>query len=287
MTVAESCKRYIWFWPAAALLLTAAYAPIYPRMVNDWMADPNYSHGFLVPVVAAWFAYGRLPEIRSLEARPDIRGLVLMAFGLLLLFAGTAVGELFTSRASSLFLLAGALYSLWGGRVMRLLALPLAYLVFMIPLPYTVYDMLAMPLKSLVSWSAAGALKLLGLPVLREGNLIMFPNITLEVVDACSGLRSLTSLIALGVAYAFLFLKRPWQRVFLTLATIPIAVLTNALRVFITGLLARHAGAAAAEGFFHDFAGMAVFLIALALTALTGFLLGRLPEKRKGGPDAP
>ena len=287
MTVAESCKRYIWFWPVAVLLLAAAYAPIYPRMVRDWMADPNYSHGFLVPIVAAWFAYGRLPEIRNLEARPDFRGLVLMAFGLLLLFAGTAVGELFTSRVSALFLLAGALHALWGSRVMRLLALPLAYLVFMIPLPYTVYDMLAMPLKSLVSWSAAGGLKLFGLPVLREGNLIIFPNITLEVVDACSGLRSLTSLIALGVAYAFLFLKRPWQRVVLTLATVPIAVLTNALRVFITGLLARHAGAAAAEGFFHDFAGMAVFLMALALTALTGFLLGRLPEKRKGGPDAP
>ena len=287
MTVAESCKRYIWFWPVAALLLIAAYATIYPRMINDWIADPNYSHGFLVPIVAAWFAYGRLPEIRNLEARPDLRGIALMVFGLLLLFAGTAIGELFTSRVSALLLLAGALYALWGGRVMRLLALPLAYLVFMIPLPYTVYDMLAMPLKSLVSWSAAGSLKLFGLPVLREGNLIMFPNITLEVVDACSGLRSLTSLIALGVAYAFLFLKRPWQRVVLTLTTVPIAVITNATRVFITGLLARNVGATAAEGFFHDFAGMAVFLMALALTALTGFLLGRLPEKRKGEQDAP
>ena len=157
----------------------------------------------------------------------------------------------------------------------------------MVPLPYTLYDMLALPLKSLVSWSAATGIKLLGLPVLREGNMILFPNITLEVVDACSGLRSLTSLIALGVAYAFLFLKRPWQRVVLTVATVPIAVFTNALRVFITGLLARHAGAAAAEGFFHDFAGLAVFVMAMVLTALAGFALGGPPRKNKGGPDAP
>ncbi len=287
MTIRESYKKYPWFWPAVALLLIAAYAPIYPRMVHDWITDPNHSHGFLVPVIALWFAYGRLPELKALEARPDVRGLILMAFGLLLLFMGTAIEELFTSRISAIVLLAGAVHTLWGGKALRLLALPLAYLVFMIPLPYTLYDTLALPLKSLVSWSATMGIKLLGLPVLREGNMILFPNITLEVVDACSGLRSLTSLIALGVAFAFLFLKQPWQRVVLILSTIPIAVFTNALRVFITGILSRHMGAAAAEGFFHDFAGLAVFVMAMALTALTGFALGKLTRKNKGGPDAP
>lgn len=287
MTVAEFCKKQIWLWCVAAPLIIVAYAPVYPRMARDWMADPNYSHGFLVPFVSAWFVYLRLEELKALKVDPDFRGILLMISGLLLLFMGVAADELFTSRASSIVLLAGAVYALWGARALRILALPLVYLMFMVPLPYTLYDMLALPLKSLVSWLATSGIGLLGIPVLREGNMILLPNISLEVVDACSGLRSLTSLIALGVAYAFLFLGKPWQRAVLILATIPIAVFTNALRVFITGVLARHAGAAAAEGFFHDFAGLTVFVVAMALTALTGFLLDTFSRQAQGGPHAP
>ncbi len=287
MTLAEACKKQIWLWLAAALLMIVAYAPIYPRMVHDWLADPNYSHGILVPFISAWFVYIRLEELKALTVAPDFRGILLMIFGLLLLVVGVTLDELFTSRISSIMLLAGAVYAMWGAQALRVLALPLAYLMFMVPLPYTLYDMLALPLKLLVSWLATFGIKLLGMPVLREGNMILFPNISLEVVDACSGLRSLTSLIALGVAYAFLFLGKPWQRTVLILATIPIAVFTNALRVFITGLLARHVGAAAAEGFFHDFAGLAVFGIAMVLTALTGILLRKFPYHTQGGPDAP
>jgi exosortase len=112
-------------------------------------------------------------------------------------------------------------------------------------------------------------LKAMGVIVMREGNIIMFPNITLEVVDACSGLRSLTSLLALGTAYALLFVRSPWQRLALVAATIPIAVISNTLRVTGTGLLACYFGAAAAEGFFHEFTGVVIFLLALVM--LFGF----------------
>ncbi len=281
-TFAEACKRHLWWNMALLALLCAAYAPVYPRMVRDWLGDPNYSHGLLVPLVSAWFLREIWPQLRAAPVRPSAWGFVLALAGLMLLAAGMFVGELFSSRVSSLVLAAGMILALFGGRVLRLLSLPLGFLIFMVPLPYTVYDALALPLKGLVSRMAAAGINLCGLPVLREGNMILFPNLSLEVVEACSGLRSLTSLVALGTAYAFLFLKAPWQRVVLIAATVPIAVFANVLRVFVTGLLARHMGARAAEGFFHNFAGLAVFGTALALTALLGFLLDKW--SRKGGP---
>ncbi len=258
-------------------LLALVYAPVYPRMFGDWLHDPNYSHGFLVPLVSVWFVRASWPELRDHVLAPSARGFVLLLFGLMLLVAGVTLSELYTSRSSLVFILAGMVQVFCGGRVLRILALPLFYLLFMIPLPYTLYDMLALPLKSLVTVFATSGLKLCGLPVLREGNMILFPNISLEVVEACSGMRSLVSLIALGTAYAFVFLRGTARRFLLILATVPVAVATNISRVFITGVLARHVGAEAAEGFFHDFAGFAVFTAAMVLTALTGWILNRLP----------
>ena len=170
-------------------------------------------------------------------------------------------------------ILTGIVWYLYGNKVLRLLALPLGYLFFMVPIPVTIYDAMSFPLKLFVTKVSVGMLKLTGLPVLREGNVIMFPNITLEVVEACSGMRSLMSLIAMGTAYAFMILRKPWQRVVIILSTVPIAIGTNVLRVYVTGVLSRHYGAVAAEGFFHDFAGFAVFFAALAALICLGSLL--------------
>jgi len=282
MTITELIRKNTIRLAVPALMLCILYAPIFPRMVGDWMADANYSHGFLVPLIAAWFAWKAFPEIKKMEAGPSAAGFVLIALGLCLLTFGVTVHELFTSRSSFIVILAGVIQALFGSKVLQKLALPLAFLVFMIPLPYTIYDALALPLRSLVSYAATEGLQLRGLPVLREGNVILLPNITLEVVEACSGMRSLVSLMALGTAYAFLFLKGIWRKAALIAATVPIAVLTNVARVFITGVLARHFGASAAEGFFHDFAGLSVFAVAFTLTAATGWLLSRIPLRRKG-----
>lgn len=286
MTVAELFRRKtIWLF-VPALMLCVIYIPIFPRMVGDWMVDPNYSHGFLVPLVSAWFAWKAWPEVKGLKAQPSNFGFAFIVFGLFILTFGMTVHELFTSRASFIVILAGLIQVCLGTKVLRKLALPVCFLVFMIPIPYTIYDALALPLRALVSQVATGGMRFCGLPVLREGNVILLPNISLEVVEACSGMRSLVSLMALGTAYAFLFLKGAWRKAVLIAATIPIAVLTNVARVFITGVLARHFGTAAAEGFFHDFAGFAVFAVALALTAATGWLLSHLPLTRKGASNA-
>lgn len=285
MTFLEFCKTYRWYLLVPVVLLVAIYAPIYPRMFGDWSADPNYSHGFLVPLISGWFVWKAWPELKETPVKSSSLGFILILFGILLLFGGLSVNELYTSRTSSIFILAGIVQVLFGTKVLMVLGLPIGFLFFMVPLPYTIYDAVALPLRHLVSVMATEGLKLSGFPVLREGNVILLPNISLEVVEACSGMRSLFSLMALGTAYAFIFLKGAWRRIVLVLATIPIAVLTNVVRVFATGVLARHFGAAAAEGFFHDFAGFVVFAVAMVFTALTGLLLAKLPFGQKGNKN--
>lgn len=259
------------------ILVVIAYAPVFPRMFGDWSADPNYSHGFLVPLISAWFAYKSWPRLKSCHVRLYAPGLFLTGFGVMLLTFGVTVDELYTSRSSFIFILAGTILTLFGPEALRILALPLCFLFFMIPWPYTVYNAVALPLKSLVAALSTGGLKLVGIPVLREGNMILLPNMSLEVVEACSGMRSLVSLAALGTAYAFVFLNGSLRRALLIVATVPIAVFTNVLRVFITGALARSFGPAAAEGFFHDFAGFLVFAVAMILTVIAGWGLNKLP----------
>ncbi len=268
MNTSEAFDTSRWWLLPPLALLVLIYAPIYPRMFGDWMNDPNYSHGLLVPFISAWFAWRAWPKIKSETLSPSNMGFVTMAAGVLLLGAGVSIGELYTSRVSLLLLLAGAIHALCGRRVLGLLALPIGYLLFMIPIPYTIYDALALPLKTVVATAATAGLKIFGMPVLREGNMIILPNISLEVVEACSGMRSLVSLMALGTAAAFIFLDGYPRRCALIAVTVPIAVLTNIFRVFVTGILARHVGPEAAGDFFHNFAGLAVFGMAMVLTGL-------------------
>ncbi len=286
MTITDTLKKSSWAWALIIIAFIAIYFPIVPSMIEDWDADPNSSHGFLIPFIAAWFAYKAWPEIKEMPVQTSLLGLPVLALGILTLAFGVIVHELFTSRVSMVLLLAGVVLTFFGTKIFYKLLLPIAFLIFMVPIPVTVYDAIALPLRGFVSILATEGMQVCGLPVLREGNVIILPNVSLEVVEACSGMRSLVSLIALGTTYAFLLLEGAWRRTVLIIATIPIAVLTNVARVFITGVLARHYGSAAAEGFFHDFAGFVVFFVALILTASTGWILSNIPFKRKGDTHA-
>lgn len=281
MSVAEQ-RGYSWML-LPLLAMAFMYFGIVGGMVDDWFNDENYSHGFIIPGIAAYFLWRSRKELASSPVVPSFWGLVLVMMGGTMYLTGTVVQEYFLMRTSLIVILAGGIWNLFGYQILRLAALPVVYLIFMVPLPYTVYNSLAFPLKLFVAQVSVALLKLSGLPVLREGNVIIFPNITLEVVEACSGMRSLVSLVAMGVAYAFLSLKFPWQRVLLVLSTVPIAVGSNVLRVYGTGVLSRYYGAEAAEGFFHEFAGIAVFLVALAGLVVFGAVLrivgGRLHAK--------
>ena len=271
--LADFDRRDGWFLAILVPLLIAVYAGILPSLVVDWGEDPNYSHGFLVPLISGWFVWQRRLELKAAAIRPANAGLAVIFGSLALLVVGTAGTEYFTMRSSLVFLLAGIVLYLFGWAVLKVLALPIGFLLFMVPLPYIVYDAAAFPLKLFISKVSVFVLKAMGVIVWREGNIIMFPETVLEVADACSGLRSLMSLAALAVALAFLSQKTVVKRTLLILSALPIAIFTNMLRVIVTGFLAQYYGAAAAEGFFHEFAGMAVFVLAMVLLFSIGAVM--------------
>jgi exosortase len=214
---------------------------------------------------------------------PSLLGAGLLALGLLMLVVGSVGAELFLQRFSLVVVVAGLVWLILGTALLRELAFPLAFLVFMVPLPAIVLNAVAFPLQLFAAQSATFCMQVGGIPVLREGNTIVLTNTTLEVVEACSGIRSLQALLALGAVYGYFSQKPVWKRWALLFLSIPIAIAANALRVAGTGFLAHFVGAEAAQGFYHSFAGWMVFAVAFVLLLGAGTLLGRLPD----GPSAP
>jgi exosortase len=278
MTLAESIKLYKMQFALIILMLTALYSSIVPSMVMQWYNDANYSHGFLVPVIAGYFLYNRLEDLKIARIRPSNWGLAIIVFSLCQLIIGWLGMEFFTLRSSLVLIITGIVIYFFGLEAFRIARLPILYLLFMVPIPYIIYDSVAFPLKLFVTKVSVGALKAIGVVVLREGNIIMFPTATLEVADACSGIRSLISLIAMAVAYACFIKTTTTRRWLLVISAVPIAIFTNALRVFVTGILAQYFGEKAAEGFFHEFAGMAVFGLAMVMLVGVGALLRKTGE---------
>ncbi|RME48724.1 MAG: exosortase [Deltaproteobacteria bacterium] len=275
------------FWPfAVGLGVALLYLPLLPELVGDWWNDPNYSHGFLIPIVSGYLCWERRDTLRRLPLGSDRGGLLLLLVGLFLFLAGVVAAEEFTQRFSLIVVLAGVIRYNLGREVFRAVRFPLAYLSFMIPLPYLLYDQIAFPLKLFAARCATLSLHLLGIPVFREGNIIELSAMRLEVADACSGIRSLISLFALSVIYAYLSQPKTWQRIVLVAATIPIAIVANGARVSGTGIIAEYAGIEAAEGFFHAFSGWLIFLIATLLLVGLGRLLTFVGEGKKGVPPA-
>ena len=255
------------------------YRHILARWLSDLWIDPNYSHGLLVPFVSAWLVYERRHELSKLARRPAASAICVVLAGLLLLAMGLLAAELFTTRLSLLVLLTGLIAFNLGWGYVRALALPLGFLLFMVPLPTLVLNAISLPLQFLASQLAVTVLQGVGIPALREGNVIMLPHVSLEVVEACSGLHSLVSLGAVAVLMAAMTLRRTVPRLLLVASSILIAVLTNGARVAGTGILSYHVGAAAAEGFFHEFSGWAVFVAALCLLGLEASVLRRFEPR--------
>lgn len=275
MTLADSLHRYRYQICLTTTLILTVYAQVLPSMVAQWYADPNYSHGFLVPLIAAYFVFEKRHLLSPTESTPWTPGFAVVTLGLVQLIGGRLAGELFTQRSSLVIVLCGAVLYFFGIQLFREIKGPLLYLLFMVPLPYIVYDSIAFPLKMLVTRISVFTLKSGGIAVQQEGNILMFPNLNLEVADACSGIRSLMTLTALAVAYVFIIKTTSFRRVIIVLCTIPVAIVTNVVRVTVTGFLSERYGSAAAEGFFHEFAGIVVFVLGLVLIVTIGELLSR------------
>ncbi len=249
-------------------LLLWLYHTIFSRLVLQWLHDPNFSHGFFVPIFSLFVLWERRSKIASLPQQPAWSGLLVLTFGLCVLATGVLGAELFLSRTSFLLVITGlaALFLGWGH--VRAALFPLLFLLLMIPIPSIVFNSITSPLQTLASIFAAHMLPLLGVPVLREGNILRLPAMALEVAQACSGIRSLMSLLTLAIIYGYLMEPRTWIRVTLAVASIPVAVLANSLRIVGTGLIVQYWDPAKAEGFFHLFSGWLVFVVSLGMLYL-------------------
>lgn len=255
-------------WASIALSVAAfafLYRAVIAKLVYDWINDGNYSHGFLIVPVAAYLVWERRKKLTATPIEPSIFGLVLLVGSLATLTAGILGAELFLSRVSMIGVVAGAVLFTTGWRYLRVLMFPLAFLLLMIPIPAIIFNEIAFPLQLLASRGAEVTLSTAHIPVLREGNIIVLANTTLEVAEACSGIRSLISLVTLAIIYGYFTDDRIWARVALTLAAVPVAVAANAARVAGTGVAAHYYGPEAAEGFFHTFSGWMLFVVAFVM----------------------
>jgi exosortase len=269
-----------------ALLLLGLYHKILLRLIDHWYIDPDYSHGFLVPLLALYFVWERRQQLSGLSARPHKAGILLLGGGLLMLLLGSAGAELYLQRTSLIVVIAGLILLVLGKPYLRALAFPVAFLFFMVPLPAIVVNSIAFPLQLFAAKTAAFCLFEFGIPVLREGNVIVLAGTTLEVAEACSGIRSLQALLALGTVYAYFTQSSMWKRWILVLMSVPIAIVANAFRVSGTGILAHYWGPQAAEGFYHTFSGWLIFLVAFVLLLACGWLLSRvgIPQRLHSPP---
>ncbi len=274
-------------WIAAGLVaggFVLLYWEVVVKLVLAWYTDDNYSHGFLIVPIAAYLAWERRAKFFAAPLRPSSLGLVVVVGSLLVLTAGILGSELFTTRISIVGTLVGGLLFLFGWARVRVLVFPLAFLLLMIPIPAIIFNQIAFPLQIFASRVGEGALEAVSIPVLREGNVLILANTTLEVAEACSGIRSLVSLIALALVFGYFSDARWWVRSLITVSAIPIAVVTNGARVAGTGIAAYHFGQQAAEGFFHEFAGWLVFASAFVLLLLMQQLIARVVPQASPNP---
>jgi len=271
----EGTQAVTWF---AALSLSALvvilYAPVLGSLMRQWWSDPNYGHGFFVPVFAGYVLWSERDRWSTEPFRPNNFGLAIMLFAIGLRILGMLGAELFMARLSFVILISGVVLFLAGRQALRSIAFPIGYLLFMIPLPAILYYQLTLPLQLWASRLGATGLVTLGIHTVRAGNLLFLPNCTLNVVEACSGIRSLLSLLAAVVAYGYLAEQKTWKRSVLAIASIPIAIATNGLRLVATGVLSYFFGPTVDSGVVHAALGLGFFALAFVLILLIHRILG-------------
>jgi exosortase len=294
--------KYIWRVLAISSALIFAYATVLAKLGHDWWTDENYSHGLLIPFVIVYILWSQRHRLARQPIRPSLLwGGAVVVFALIGLWAGTAGAELYIQRVSLVLILAGTVVYFWGFHLLRLTLVPLALLLLAIPIPAIIFNKVAFPLQLFASRCAVWSMSLFDIPVFRQGNVIELLPLgaretkKLEDVEACSGSRSLMTLVTLAVIFAYFTHPRNegpgdetirsgsaalksygfWRSSILLLSAVPIAIFTNALRVSGTGMLARYYGTRAADGFFHSFSGWVIYIVAFLMLFAVGCTLDR------------
>lgn len=307
----SSTRPQLWKPITVAAAVLFVYAMVLVKLSGQWWVDENYSHGLLIPFIIGYILWSERERLAHAAKRPAILwGGALVVLAVLMLWAGTAGAELFMQRTSLVVMLAGIALYFWGWHILRLALVPLLLLALAIPIPAIIFNQIAFPLQLFASRCAVWAMRAFDIPVLRQGNVIeLMPlNSTvtkkLEVVEACSGIRSLMTLLTLAVVFAYFThprhpddqqggdgmlaaLKRygTWRSVIIVLSAVPIAIITNAGRVSGTGILARYYGTEVADGFFHEFSGWVVYIAAFLLLFALGWVLDKFGARRKPPPQ--
>ena len=316
-------NKYLWRILAIAAALTFAYATVLRKLGHDWWTDENYSHGLLIPFIIGFILWSQRERLaRAVSQSSMFWGIAAVLLALITLWAGTAGAELYMQRTSLVLILAGTILYFWGFSILRLLLAPLFLLLLAIPIPAILFNRIAFPLQLFASRCAVWAMTVFDIPVLRQGNVIELMPLgahetkKLEVVEACSGIRSLMTLVTLAVVFAYFTHPRDdegtdpndndkpsrtstnfrqrlvsglirlksygfWRSTIIVLAAVPIAIFTNALRVSGTGILARYYGTQIADGFFHSFSGWVIYVVASLMLFSVGWLLDRAKPNKQ------
>jgi exosortase len=264
-------------WTGALIIL--CYFPVLARLVHQWATDDDMGHGFFVPVIAGWIAYQQLGKLKDVPAKPDWRAVFLLVWAALQLYFATLGAELFLARTAIVLTIIGSVWLLGGIRYLRIFAFPLGLLFLMVPIPAIIYNSITFPLQLFATRLAEISLNVIGIPVMSAGNVLELADMKLNVVDACSGIRSLLSLTFLSLIYGYFFEKSTRVRIALFLSTLPIAILANAGRVTVTGILGQF-DPKFAEGLYHEAEGWVIFMIAVFIMVGVHQVLTRIVALR-------
>ena len=259
-------------------LASILFFPTITGLISEWYSKPNASHGFLIPIIVFLLVWKKKDQIKPvISNQRDTFGLIIAVTSLLFYFAGKWSLVLIFCRTGFVMFLIGSIIFLIGKRAARKISFPLAYSLFMIPLPITLYDQLTFPMKKLATYTSVQIISLMSIPVLREGNIIHMPTATLEVVNACSGLNSVISVLALGTLWGYIYLDQNSRRWIFALCLIPIAIVANVVRIIVTALTTNYYSFKFAEGLMHELSGtVLVLLVAGVLLIFLSKTLRRL-----------
>ena len=272
-------QRSVMVWVSlvvAGVLLTVGFFDGLREMVHYWNTRPQYSHGFFIPAIAAFLLWQKRGQIAQLDLKGSWVGFVVVALGVALMFVGDLSTIYVVVQYAFLLTLYGAVLAIGGWRLFKTIWVPLVFLIFMVPLPHFLYNNLSSQLQLISSEIGVLVIRLFGISVYLEGNVIDLGSYKLQVVEACSGLKYLFSLTSLGFLCAYLFEGPMWKRVVIFLSSIPITVFMNSFRIGVTGVLVEHSGIAHAEGFLHDFEGLVIFMAAMGVLIVEMAILARI-----------
>ena len=303
--------KKLWQGIAISFAIVFAYSTVLVKLFRDWWNDENYSHGLLIPFIIGYILWSQREKLGRVPVNSSLLwGGAAILFALFALWAGVAGAELYTQRLSLVLLLAGITVYFWGFSLLRFLLVPMGLLFLALPIPAIIFNKIAFPLQLFASRCAVWSMSMLGIPVLRQGNIIelkplnSFDTKKLEVVEACSGIRSLMTLLTLAVVFAYFTHTPPdnpsgsgkrfgwfksywfWRSFIIVASAVPIAILTNAFRVSGTGVLAHYYGTAVADGFFHSFSGWAIYIVAFILLFGIGMILDRFRPAQAEGDES-